>query len=91
MQFHKLSQFAGDVFFDLANFRYVKNVTEDNDHGIAQYENPRSGRLKKLVLLVTNHCNLSCSYCIAGEGIYTATLVARSLTWKSYLGASVRC
>lgn len=72
MQFHKLSQFAGDVFFDLANFRYVKNVTEDNDHGIAQYENPRSGRLKKLVLLVTNHCNLSCSYCIAGEGIYTA-------------------
>ena len=72
MQYHKLSQFAGDVFFDLANFRYVKNVTEDNDTGIAQYKNPRSGRLKKLVLLVTNQCNLNCSYCIAGEGTYTA-------------------
>lgn len=72
MQYHKLSQFAGDVFFDLANFRYVRNITEDNDVGIAQYKNPRSSRLKKLVLLVTNHCNLSCSYCIAGKGTYTA-------------------
>lgn len=65
-----------NIYFDTQTLKYMRSTesvvsVEETGDSILRYEFAKSSQLKKLVILVTNCCNMSCRYCIADEGLYT--------------------
>lgn len=58
------------VYFDLDDFRYVSGKIVQSDDYIEEYQICKQEKLKKLVLLMTNKCNMQCKYCVAEQGVY---------------------
>lgn len=58
------------IYFDLVNFNFCKTVDNSIKKGITEYTTVPRKKLKKLVLLITNNCNMNCRYCIAEQGTY---------------------
>jgi len=66
----------GFKYFDMNKFVY-KNYSEDVQISLDDkliYHNENSNMLKRLVILITNKCNMNCKYCIANRGVYKTNI-----------------
>lgn len=73
MGYHKLSIEGKKVYFDSENFNYLsgdQELDETIQSGISEYDIIPGKKLKKLIVLVNNKCNMACKYCIAEGGTY---------------------
>ena len=57
------------IYFDLDDFRYVSGKIVQSDDYIEEYRICKQDRLKKLVLLMANKCNMQCKYCVATRSV----------------------
>lgn len=61
---------ADETGASIESIEAVEKLLKQNDHFVKQVYCPNEKILGKLVLNVTNKCNLGCKYCYAGGGSY---------------------